>query len=98
MTVRELIGHLKPYEGEGIRQVLAETGEEIMGIYPDGTYIVLITSEIDDSLSVDNLITRLERLDQEDQEKKAVTDSMEEICGVEYVCIAYPVLYLKYHT
>lgn len=108
MTVRELIGHLKPYAGKGIRQVLAETGENITGIYlpgenvmvipPYNTYAVLITSETGDSLSVDRLITGLERLNQKDQEKKAVTDSMEEICGVEYVCIAYPVLYLKYHT
>lgn len=108
MTVRELIGHLKPYEGEGIRQVLAETGENItgiclpgenvVGIYPAGTYAVLITSETGDSLPVDGLITQLERLHQKDQEKKAVTDSMEEICGVEYACTAGPVLYLKYHT
>lgn len=108
MTVIELIGHLKPYEGKGIRKVLAETGENIIGIYlprenvmviqPYNTYAVLVTSETGDSLPVDRLITGLERLDREDQEKKAVTDSMEEICGVGYACIADPVLYLKYHT
>ncbi len=97
MTVRELIGQLEPYTGEGIRQVLAESGEHIMGIYSDDTYIILITSEIDDSLSVDGLITRLDQLDQSDQEKEVVTDSMEDICCVAYVCIADPVLYLKYH-
>lgn len=108
MTVSELIGHLKPYAGKGIRQVLAETGENITGIYlpgenvmvihPYNTYAVLITSETGGSLSVDRLIAGLEGLARKDQEKKAVTDSMEEICCVEYACTAYPVLYLKYHT
>lgn len=97
MTVSELIGQLEPYAGKGIRQVLAESGEHVMGIYSDDAYIILITSEIDDGLSADGLIARLDQLDQSDQEKEVVTDSMEDICCVAYACIADPALYLKYH-
>lgn len=97
MTARELTGQLQPYADEEIEQVVTESGENITGIYPDGTYIVLTTSDTDDSLSVDGLIAGLERLDPADQEREVVTDSMADICSAAYECVCAPTVYLK-HT
>lgn len=94
MTVRQLTGQLSPYAGEGIEQVVTESGESVTGIHPDDAYIVLTTSEADDSITVDALIAGLEQCD---AAKEVVTDSLADIRCAAYECIVNPTVYLKYH-
>lgn len=95
MTARELIEQLTPYADEGIRRVATESGENIINVYNDGTYIILGTSEMEDnSLTIRNIIARLGQCD---QAKEVMTDNLADICGVSYECLIDPAVYLKHH-
>lgn len=95
MTVRELIEQLSPYADGGIRRVVTESGENIINVYNDGTYIILGTSEMEDnSLTIRNIIARLGQCD---QAKEVMTDNLADICGVSYECLIDPAVYLKHH-
>lgn len=95
MTVRELIKQLSPYADGGIRRVVTESGENIINVYNDGTYIILGTSEMEDnSLTIRNIIAKLGQCD---QAKEVMTDNLADICGVSYECLIDPAVYLKQH-
>lgn len=97
MTVRELIDALLPYANQKIKYVVAESGEDISDIdVSDGSdKLMLMTSEMDKCLTVDQLISELKGVD---QSRIVVTDRKADICGVAYEHIAYPTVYLKFYS
>ncbi len=97
MTVRELIDSLLPYAGQKIKYVVTESGEDICGVCApdDSDKLVMITSEMDKCLTVDQLIGELE---QADESRIVVTDRKADVCGVAYECVVNPTVYLKFYS